>query len=111
MFSLGDIHWVARSFYVQEYRNKKGVSNAQGSMIEPISDIDVGDVSADDYTNEEAEIEDVIIVAVPKLEHCIQCKTDQVEPLQGNQGRCTNLDCMCLQRYNFCRLPQMKFQL
>ena len=70
MFFLGDIHWLARSFYVQEYRNKKGVSNAQqGSTIEPISDIDVGDVSADNYTNEEAEIEDVIIVAVPKLEH------------------------------------------
>ena len=58
------------------------------------------------HKNEEAEIKDVIIVAVPKLEHykaCIQCKTHRVEPLQGNQGRCTNLDCMCPQRYDFCR--------
>ena len=62
-------------FYVQEYRNKKGVSNAQqGSTIEPIANIDIGDISTDNYTNdEEADVIDAINVAVPKLERYKAC--------------------------------------
>ena len=95
-------------FYIQEYRNKKGVSNAQqGSTIEPIVDVDIGNVSTDDYTNdEEGNIKDAITATIPKLERykaCIQYKTHRVEPLQGNQGRCTNQDCLCPLRYDFCR--------
>ena len=95
-------------FYVQEYRNKRCVSNAQqGSVIEPIPNIDVGEITADDYVNEEEiEIKNAIVAAVPKLEcykACMQCKIHRVEPIEGNKGCCTNQDCLCPQRYDLCK--------
>ena len=47
---------------MQEYRNKRCVSNAQqGSVIEPIPNIDVGEITADNYvTEEEIEIKNAI---------------------------------------------------
>ena len=91
--------------YVQEYRNKRCVSNAQqGSVIEPIPNIDVGEITADNYVNEEEiEIKNATVAAVPKLEcykACMQCKIHRVEQIEDNKGRCTSQDCLCPQRYD-----------
>ena len=93
-------------FYVQEFRNKKYISNRiQGSRIEEIPDIDIGSIDPDLYVDdEEAEITKPIIAAVLKLEHfrtCMRCKSI-VKPIASNQGRCTNDDCLTLQRYMLC---------
>lgn len=92
------------NFYVQEFRNKKYISNRiQGSRIEEIPDVDIGSIDPDSYVDKEAEITNPIIGAVLKLEHfmaSMRCKS-RVEPIASNQGRCTN-DCFTLQHYDLC---------
>lgn len=93
-----------KNFVIQEYASQKYLSMPRaGEVISPIDDIgDVVEPVSKVVTL--TEICNVEIIGVPQLDcykACLKCKA-RVEPVTSHLGKCSNLGCAMMQRYDRC---------
>ena len=75
----------------------------EGSEIIPIGDI-VAVAEQGDRDDELWVINNVTVAGVPYFDtckSCLQCKA-RVEPHTERLGKCSKMDCMMMQRFDFC---------